>query len=71
MDLQIQQIKNDYKKYLRHIAEQYNFGEDGKFPPDVNSDRMLEFDEYVEWWKARQTRIHDLKLMFERVGAKK
>ena len=37
--MQIEQIKKDYKKYLRRIAEQFNFGEDGKFPPDVNPDR--------------------------------
>jgi hypothetical protein len=54
-----EQIKADYKKYLRNIAENYSYGEKG-FPPDVNPDRLLELDEYTEWWKEREVRINKL-----------
>ena len=53
-------LKEDYKKYLKEVAEQYNYGEDGKFPPTVCADRLLEFDEYEKWWKDREARVSEL-----------
>jgi hypothetical protein len=54
-------IRADYTKYLREVAEQYNYGQDGKFPPTVNADRLLEFDEYVVWWNEREKRIGEIR----------
>jgi hypothetical protein len=64
--MQMPDIKKEYKKYLHNIQDNYNCGEDGKFPPEVNPERLLEFSEYVEWWKAKQFRIGELKRMLER-----
>jgi hypothetical protein len=51
-----EQIKVDYAKYLRLIRDVYDYGNKG-FPPDVNPDRLLELDEYTEWWKEREIRV--------------
>jgi hypothetical protein len=56
MPTKAEQIKVDYAKYLRLIRDVYDYGNKG-FPPDVNSDRLLELDEYTIWWNERDARI--------------
>jgi hypothetical protein len=59
MNNQMERIKADYTKYLRHIMNNYNGGADGQFPPEQDPNKMLEWEEFVEWWKKDQIRFEE------------